>query len=188
LIRHGQTEWNVEERLQGWLDSALTPEAITQLESMHIPKLNNPVLLSSDLGRAILSAKVISQRLKLDIKVDARLKERGFGILEGETVDQGDHLIGYWNDYHQRYARLLSTEYGAEPERILELRLRRFLADVQQFHADCDVIIVSHGECLRALSNIIRGIPSWHRGEGVIQNGVAKLLEVSANENEINPC
>jgi probable phosphoglycerate mutase len=171
----------MEQRIQGWLDSALTPEGAAKMEQMPLPKLNNPVLFSSDLGRALESATIISHRTGLNIHIDPRLKERGLGILEGEIIEQGVHPASHWYRYHQRYNQKLLNHYGAESEALLESRILSFLAEVQQQYDDSDVVIVSHGECLRAMRNLVQRVPSWHRGDGVFANGDAQIVKLKRN-------
>ena len=103
LIRHGQTEWNVQGRYQGQKDSPLTPlgrqEAIALGERLRQGAREiNPIIWSSDLNRAVSTAEEVVAALRLssrglagvkyEIKTDPRLRERSFGILEGMTREE----------------------------------------------------------------------------------------------------
>lgn len=87
LVRHGETTWNREGRIQGHLDSPLNPEGIAQAktlaERLRVESID--VLISSDLGRARKTAQYIAIRTGNTVHVDARLRERHYGIFQGMT-------------------------------------------------------------------------------------------------------
>lgn len=89
FIRHGETVWNTEKRLQGQLDSPLTANGILQIESLltELKKLPISKILSSPLGRATASAKIISQHFKIPLEIIDVLKERNFGNWQGELFE-----------------------------------------------------------------------------------------------------
>ncbi|WP_157729771.1 histidine phosphatase family protein [Bacterioplanes sanyensis] len=95
VVRHGQTEWNVNKRLQGWADSPLTPLGVEQAH--HVAKRlqeliqGRPAMLHcSPLGRTLTTADIIATRLGegVEIQVDPRLKEYSFGHWQGFTTEQ----------------------------------------------------------------------------------------------------
>ncbi|MDB1125224.1 histidine phosphatase family protein [Vibrio algarum] len=176
LIRHGQTEWNLQKRIQGWQDSALTNSGIEQLNCIPIPDLNNPQVFSSDLGRAYNSAAIIAKRLSTYVVADDRLRERRFGQLEGKIIDQDLSLRNHWNAYHQRYVRKITTIFGVESEARFEDRILDFVSDRVDISSDSDMVIVSHGEWLRAFLNVMKGIPSWHCGQGINTNAGMTII------------
>ncbi|WED24587.1 histidine phosphatase family protein [Vibrio sp. JC009] len=177
LIRHGQTQWNQQRRIQGWQDSPLTSQAITQLKALALPELRNPVLFSSDLGRAQDSARIIAKRIGSDINSDIRLRERKFGLLEGQIIDKDEHLSDYWAMYHRRYSEKMTSVFGVESETDFEQRIVSFVAELDNLSDKGDVVIVGHGEWLRALTNILQGIPSWHLGCGIMSNASPQVID-----------
>lgn len=181
FIRHGETEWNRQGRIQGWLDSRLTNAAICQTQQLSLPKLNSPIIYSSDLGRAVETAQILARRLTTKVVIDKRLRERCFGLLQGKVVDQGGDLEPYWQAYHQRYQVKLTSIPEVESESALEQRARLFLQSiqVQSEHQDC--LIVSHGEWIRAAVNLLNGRKSWHEGCGVGANLCLSLSPSIAN-------
>jgi len=90
LLRHGKTEWNQTKRIQGQEDSPLTPEA------RHKADLWGDILLSvrwnriisSDLGRAMETATLINQSLRVPMVQDSRLREQDWGRWTGKTLMQ----------------------------------------------------------------------------------------------------
>ncbi|MGF1760346.1 histidine phosphatase family protein [Photobacterium sagamiensis] len=176
LLRHGQTQWNMARKLQGWRDSQLTPQAKRRLAALPGAKLQNAVIYSSDLGRAQATARIAANITGSHIVTDWRLRERCFGILEGKNII--DHEAGgaHWQAYHQRYRTPMADVPGVESELQLEQRIMSWLDEVGEKYKGRNVLVVSHGEWLRALRNIISGTPSWHQGAGITSNGEPAVI------------
>ena len=99
LLRHGQTLWNREGRIQGHRDSPLTRTGIAQAEAMGRAlnaEIGDPrpwAMVASPLGRAWQTAVIVAEVLGLDprgIEHEACLAEMGFGAWEGRTYDEID--------------------------------------------------------------------------------------------------
>jgi len=91
LVRHGETVWNVEDKMQGVKDSPLTEKGIEHARKLG-PTLKNlsmeiDKIYSSDLGRAFDTARLIAEALELDVHKDERLRERNMGMFEGYSWD-----------------------------------------------------------------------------------------------------
>jgi 2,3-bisphosphoglycerate-dependent phosphoglycerate mutase len=88
LVRHGQTVWNEEMRWQGQQDSPLTAlgEAQAQELARRIAELGPKVVYSSDLGRALATARPIAAACAAELVEDRELRERNLGIFEGLTL------------------------------------------------------------------------------------------------------
>jgi probable phosphoglycerate mutase len=90
LIRHGETQWNAELRLQGWRDIPLNPTGIEQAarvaEGLRASMADTTIhaVISSDLRRAMETARLATRHLDLPIQANAELRERNFGIYEGQ--------------------------------------------------------------------------------------------------------
>jgi len=85
LIRHGETAWNAERRLQGHLDIDLNEEGRRQARALAAALRDEPidVLVSSDLARASQTAKAVGDARGLPLFIDGRLRERCYGGFEG---------------------------------------------------------------------------------------------------------
>jgi len=171
LLRHGQTEWNLALKMQGWRDSKLTANARCQLKKLSANQLSCDVIYSSDLGRAMATARIIANKNSSHIVTDKRLRERHFGVLEGHKKNSNKMPAHYWQAYQQRYSKKLNQVPKVECEQIFEQRIIAFMAYLEQKHSGQTVLLVSHGEWLRALINLNAGIASWHQGQGVVDNG-----------------
>ena len=87
LLRHGKTEWNQKKRIQGQEDSPLTAEGRTEAGQWGL-KLKDVLwnrVLTSDLGRAMETATLINQVLKVPLFQDSRLREQDWGKWTGKT-------------------------------------------------------------------------------------------------------
>lgn len=151
-VRHGETEWNRVGRQQGHLDSPLTPLGKQQALSMADALSGRSVQLiySSDLGRAQETATIIAKRMNLQVRTDARLRERNLGILEGQTMSQ-------FREKHPSEAASLASGDpdfalpGGESVRQVFVRNVGCVEEIARKHAGNTVLIVAHGGVLNSI-------------------------------------
>ncbi|WP_375754436.1 histidine phosphatase family protein [Corallococcus exercitus] len=161
LLRHGETEWNALGRLQGHLNSSLSREGLRQAEALaaRLATLPFQALYSSDLDRAVQTAARIAARTGHDVQRDARLRERGLGILEGLTRAQaGERHPEVFSAYAEGHADYVVPE-GESASQRLRLALH-CLEELGARHAEARVVVVTHGGVLSALLRHCLGIPS----------------------------
>lgn len=89
LVRHGETQWNAERRIQGQSDSPLTAKGEQQAMQVgeRARSLSITHIISSDLGRTKRTAEIIAQACGCDITFDSRLRELDMGVLEKRQID-----------------------------------------------------------------------------------------------------
>ncbi len=98
LVRHGETEWNANRRLQGWLDIPLSDVGTRQAEQLaeylQSPAFDVPIdaIVSSDLNRAYETARIAAGHLGLHVHASRDLRERCYGIYEGRDWAALDEL------------------------------------------------------------------------------------------------
>ena len=156
LVRHGETDWNLQQRWQGHSDTPLNDAGREQARRLAAELASADALYSSDLARARETAEILGARLGLEPRLDERLRERGFGRWEGLTMA----------DIEERYAddvRLWRAGTGpgaqdAEPIEAFAARVRSFLDDIAQRHPDEEVLVVAHGGTIRAAHAIASGL------------------------------
>ena len=160
VVRHGQTEWNVAARIQGQGDSELTEEGRAQARSIAGRLAREPfdVLVSSDLGRAAATAEHIAKRCGKPIVLDARLRERHFGVGEGMTYEEVDRA------YPGAFARIRNVDPdfvipGGESRRQFHERVRAAFDSIAQAHAGRTVVVVTHGGALATFFRHVHDIP-----------------------------
>lgn len=154
LVRHGETAWNAEGRLQGQTDIALNEIGRAQASAagLTLRGLGEwDVLVSSPLGRAAETARIIGERLGLNVDAPVTdLQERHYGEGEGRAVDGLPR---------EEVRRLIET---AEPEAEVVDRALAALAGIVERHAGKDIVVVTHGTLLRLILGAVHGAPFRH--------------------------
>ncbi|MDX9918276.1 MAG: histidine phosphatase family protein, partial [Gudongella sp.] len=159
LTRHGETVWNVEKRLQGWMDSPLTENGIKGAEKLRDRLKNEGIdyIYTSDLKRAVSTAEIIRDDSKIEIELLEDLREIKFGDWEGELLQD------IKSKYPHEYNIYLSNpkEYNLiSGENIEELFERAYKAlDFIVSSGHKRVLIVSHGVTIRAIIAILMNVP-----------------------------
>ncbi|MCU0723092.1 MAG: histidine phosphatase family protein [Planctomycetes bacterium] len=179
LCRHGETAWNVEGRLQGWLDSPLTARGRAQAAALaeRLRPLRPARLVASDLGRAMETARIVAGALGVDLRPDARFREKGGGIFEGLTWPEAerDHPaeVALYRSGNPRYALP-----GGEDWESFQNRAAAGLAELAAEAAGTRVALVTHGGVIQALVRHVLGIPLPSPRRFVLRNGSLFHLEV----------
>ncbi|PJF49008.1 MAG: histidine phosphatase family protein [Chloroflexi bacterium] len=166
LIRHGQTDWNLQGRWQGQTPHA-PPLNTTGLAQAHAlattlaqQAAHTPfrAIYSSDLARAHQTAAILAARLGLGVRCDPRLREVNLGAWEGMLGEDVARLYPEMLDERRRNPAHARPPCG---ETVLELatRMSQALTDIANAHPDENVIIVSHGLAIAAARCITHGIP-----------------------------
>lgn len=154
LIRHGQTEWNLEHRMQGSLNSDLTDLGKSQAEklSTSLSALNFDRIYCSTATRAIQTAELVFPNQKLALSED--LREIGMGTWEGQTYDQiaATDPQAWYNFFNAPFDYQPSA--NGESFKGLENRLRHFLEVENLSEKSGRIAIVSHRITLRMLLSI----------------------------------
>lgn len=161
LVRHGETVWNRERRLQGHQDSPLTEEGKKQLaflaEALKDEKID--AAYCSDLGRAIDSAKAILQSHGIKAVQRRELRERSHGIVQGMTQKQADR------EYQDLQEQRRKSKYNfhnpkGESYADAEQRVKPFIEEIKQKNADQTVLVVTHGGISRIVLGQLLKLPA----------------------------
>jgi broad specificity phosphatase PhoE len=156
LVRHGETDWNRDGRWQGHSDTHLNQVGREQAAQVAEELDDIDVVYSSDLARARETTAIIAERLGLDVQVDERLRERGFGAWEGKTSVE---IEGEFGDAHARW--LAGEGAGADDAEAFAdfaARIHGFLEDVLARHPDETVLVVAHGGSIRVIHALAAGL------------------------------
>jgi glucosyl-3-phosphoglycerate phosphatase len=157
LVRHGETDWNRDSRWQGGSDTRLNDLGREQARTLAEQLDGNiDVVYSSDLARARETAEIVAAKLGLEVRLDPRLRERGFGSWEGLTTTEIEERFA---DSHRRW--LAGVGPGADDAEAFEdfsARVNDFLADVLRLHPDEEVLVISHGGSIRVIHALAAGV------------------------------
>lgn len=159
LIRHAETLWNRERRMQGQTDTRLSDIGHRQAAALgeRLASQSFVALYSSDLSRAWDTAHAIAQRTGHDVIAEPNLRERRFGIFEGLTHAE---IAERHPEELQRF-QSRDPDYvvpGGECARDFHVRCLASLIGIAERHDGCDVAVVTHGLVLDALYRAAHGL------------------------------
>lgn len=164
VIRHGQTNWNIEKRLQGHCDVPLNEKGIEQalLLADTLKEEKVDAIYSSDLSRAYKTAEEIAKYHQLPVHQDARLRERSYGAFEGLSREE----------VKTRYPESHALWYAADPDHVFPPgnqpaeSMRNFhnrvidaLCDIASHHVGQKIVVVAHFGIIEAAYRVVNNIP-----------------------------
>jgi probable phosphoglycerate mutase len=177
-IRHGETAWNVDTRIQGQLDIALNDMGQWQAQRVGHALKNEDIaaVYSSDLMRAFETAQAIAQHhaptVPLSVIEHVGLRERHFGHLQGQTwaeIENGwpeDAKLWRGRDPHW-------SPVGGESLTALRKRVAASVEELASQHLGEQIVLVAHGGVMDALYRLATRQPieaprTWHLGNAAI--------------------
>lgn len=178
-IRHGETAWNVDARIQGHIDIPLNDHGLQQAQRLGraLAEGDRPdVLYSSDLLRAQATATAVATACGLTVRLDKALRERCFGVFEGSTLEEvrerDPALADRWRrrepDFVPPGGESLAMFYERCVGAVLGLLAR---------HPGQTVAIVAHGGVLDCLYRAATGVAlDAHRSWSIENASVNRLL------------
>lgn len=160
LVRHGQTDWNIEGRYQGQSDVPLNEKGRAQARALAEQLQDQPfaAIYASSLQRARETAEIIAAVIRLPVIPDSRLAEINQGEWEGQLLDIiRDRYDKLWQQRHVDPARVRPP--GGETVEEVAGRVYDALNDIARHHPTSLVLIVSHGLALATVICKVRGLP-----------------------------
>lgn len=172
LVRHGQTDWNVEKKAQGHTDIPLNETGLAQaraaakaLESEGIRQV-----LSSDLKRASETARIIAEVVGGELEINPALREQGFGNMEGAPYAQVGINIGFVSDRLGIPRHEVVLE-GGESHQMVWKRIQPVIQNLRQ-----DTIFVCHGGAMGLiLAQLLGGDYSLSRAFTFSNAGITEV-------------
>jgi len=158
-IRHGETAWNADSRIQGQRDVGLNETGRWQARRVGEALVGEEIaaVYSSDLGRAEQTAEPIAEATGLPVIRTQGLRERRFGLFEGMTFEE---IHENWPEHAQNWRRRLPEwQPPSGGESLIELRERvhRTMVELAARHPGEQIVVVAHGGVLDALYRIATG-------------------------------
>ena len=160
LIRHGETEWNSQQRMQGHSNSDLSSVGQAQIQALGQWMKNVPFdhIYSSDSLRAKQTAEAITQFSGHELQFDQRLREKNFGVFEGLTSEEA-------RERHPEVFRLFKTAGSkyvideGESTQQLQDRALEIVNEIRIKHPEERVLLVTHGGFIRVVMKHSLGLP-----------------------------
>lgn len=170
VIRHGETQSNVERRFSGHQDVELTEKGIWQAEQLgkRLSGEKIDAAYSSDLKRAINTAKIVLQNRETPLSIEPGFREIHFGVWEGLKLEEYNQKIGesispgWWN---QPDSPLSGGESVFDLQKRVKSALDKVIADHYEENKEKTIIIVCHGGVTRMIIALALEIPIkniWH--------------------------
>lgn len=162
LVRHGETQWNAERRIQGQSDSPLTQKGEDQAKQVgdRVRSLGITHIITSDLGRTRRTAEIIADACGCEVIADPRLRELNMGVLEQRHIDTLTAEEEAW-----RRQLVNGTPDGRIPEgesmQELSERMHSALHSCLELPPGSRPLLVSHGIALGCLVSTILGLPAY---------------------------
>jgi 2,3-bisphosphoglycerate-dependent phosphoglycerate mutase len=173
-IRHGETAWNVDTRIQGQLDIGLNAKGRRQADQLanSLAEQDITAIYSSDLWRAYDTALAVAKPHALHITTDEGLRERGFGEFEGKTFAEIEAALPEQSLRWRKRDPAFAPEGG---ESLLQFRQRivQCCQALAMRHYGEQIAIVSHGGVMDVLYRAATGLDlqaprTWELGNAAI--------------------
>jgi probable phosphoglycerate mutase len=173
-IRHGETAWNVDTRIQGQLDIGLNDTGRHQAQRVASALGGETIsaIYSSDLLRAWDTARAIAHATERPLHAHQGLRERGFGVFQGRTFTE---IEAAWPEQAQRWRKREPhwAPEGGESLAALRERISRTASELGARHPGEQIVLVAHGGVMDALYRIATGQElqaprTWNLGNAAI--------------------
>ncbi|WP_112179187.1 histidine phosphatase family protein [Paraliobacillus zengyii] len=147
LIRHGETDWNLQGRIQGGTDIELNENGVKQAEACktYFEGADWDLIIASPMKRAKRTAEIINKALNVDLVEMSDFKERTFGEAEGLTLAERNKLFPDGN-----YP-------GQESKEDLESRVMAGIGLINKTFPNKKVLLVAHGAVIHAILSVTSG-------------------------------
>jgi phosphoserine phosphatase len=181
LVRHGQTDWNVQRRYQGHTDTRLNTVGKRQAEQIAARLVNIDIdtIYASDLQRAWETATTIAKKLALSPIPEPRLREMKFGVIEGLTFDEAQ----------ARYPEMIATwladrnqpPTNGETLAAFSERIYPILDHLRHNHDGETVLLVAHGGPLLEIIRTLLRMPPTGRWYFKLNN--ASITQITLHDD-----
>lgn len=175
IVRHGETDWNIQHLIQGSTDTFLNKAGEKQAKILgkRLKDIKFDAVYSSDLARAKRTAEIIVIEKKLAVETTKLLRERNFGKLEGKPWSETDQINQIWRDLDKQQRLVYRPYKGYETDDEIVSRLITFLREIAASRLGQTILVVSHGGLMRVLLNHLSD-ETFHTG-AVKNSGYIKI-------------
>ncbi len=152
LIRHAKTPWNLEKRIQGREDIALSPEGISDahLWGEALLSQNYDAIFSSPMIRAMQTSQIIAKKIHLEIEYDDDLREQDFGDWEGRKISEIRTQIPGEIEHQEAMGWAFCPPGGESRTLVLNRALKAIKRIANRFEQK-QVLIISHSSVMKIL-------------------------------------
>lgn len=183
LARHGETEWNVQRRIQGQTDTTLNDRGLEQAARLaqRLEGYSFDAVYASDLKRAWDTATIAMKGRDVEVTAEPRLRETHFGIFEGHTLPELEQK--YPAETKLWYKDRNNAPEGGETRDQFAARMQALLDDLHTNHHDDTVLLVSHGGSISMIAALLIGLETQLRWQFRVENASLSIMERNAQGN-----
>lgn len=170
-VRHGETDFNADRRMQGHLDVPLSETGRAQARAAAARLADEPIdkIYSSDLQRALETARIIHEGREIELVTDLRLREFHMGTFQGMTLSEAREKHGdAWERFFIHDADFALP--GGQSRNQKQVEIASFMEEVVRSQAGGRMLVVTHGGILIAMLRHVLGIPASHYFRVSIEN------------------
>ena len=189
LVRHGQSQWNLENKFTGWVDVPLTPQGESEAHraGQHLKGMKFDVAFTSDLQRAQKTLSIILGEIgqpNLTILKDKALNERHYGALQGlnkaETAAKyGDDQVKVWRRSYDVPPPKDESGYSESLKDTAARTLPYFDEKIVPYlKAGKNVLVAAHGNSLRSIVMHLENLTKEQVLELNLETGVPRVYEM----------
>jgi broad specificity phosphatase PhoE len=183
LVRHGETDWNVERRFQGHADPPLNATGRKQAQMLadELADVQIDVIYTSDLVRARETAEIVAARVGVPVVALSELREIDVGEWQGlswpEIEERHPNGVRSWHENGHGW-------HAGETYEQLAQRVLRALQGIARRHRDARVLIVGHGGTVRVVRAHVEGLTVAASRRGSTPIGNCEVFRIRAENGE----
>ena len=187
LVRHGETEWNREHRIQGHADAPLNATGIEQARCLasRLAGTRIDAIYTSDVSRTRKTAEIVVEGRGIEVLELSDLRERNYGRWEGVTQEEWQAAdpegFAHWKRSPDTY-----TPPGGESLEEVLARASRAAEYIKECHPNDDsIVVVGHGASLLVLAVHLLDLPLYYRNNFTLGNTSLSVLDVGTEHTVI---
>lgn len=180
VVRHGQTNGNKEQRMQGRMDIPLNELGISQAKKAYeeLRNIKFDKIFCSPLIRTIQTAMIVANAEKNDLIIDDRIVEISFGSMEGKTLDE---LGGDFVKFFSKPSEYININESESFQSLIK-RNGEFLEYLKTVEGN-NILVVSHGAAIHAMISYIKKLSLDDFWKANVAN--CAITEIECNNNKL---
>lgn len=160
ITRHGETEWNIQKRMQGWKNSNLTERGIANAKALgkSLSEIQFNRVYCSPLDRTRHTAELILAGRDIEVIYDDNLKEINLGEIEGKNQEEANEIYPEFGSHFWENPHLYKAKSGEDFYEVRE-RVVSTLERIIKENLSGNVLIVTHGVVLKTIHSFFKNLP-----------------------------
>ena len=187
LVRHGETEWNREHRIQGHADAPLNATGIEQARCLasRLAGTRIDATYTSDVSRTRKTAEIVVEGRGIEVRELPDLRERNYGRWEGVTQEEWQAADPEGFAHWKRSPDTYTPPGGESLEEVLARASRAAEYIKEQHPSDDSIVVVGHGASLLVLAVHLLDLPLYYRNNFTLGNTSLSVLDVGTEHTVI---